>query len=47
MSASGRGEDPLVRYEVRGAVAVLTLNRPERHNAQFAPLPERSRQQPS
>ena len=33
MSASGRGEDPLVRYEVRGAVAVLTLNRPERHNA--------------
>jgi len=25
--------DPLVRYEVRAAVAVLTLNRPERHNA--------------
>ena len=32
-SAAGRGMDPLVRYEVRGAVAVLTLNRPERHNA--------------
>lgn len=33
LNASRRGEDPLVRYEARGAVAVLTLNRPERHNA--------------
>jgi enoyl-CoA hydratase/carnithine racemase len=25
--------EPLVRYETRGRVAVLTLNRPDRHNA--------------
>ena len=33
MAVSGQDVDPLVRYEAHGAVAVLTLNRPERHNA--------------
>jgi len=31
--ATAAGSVPLVAYELRGRVAVLTLNRPERHNA--------------
>src|ERR1700760_3104509 len=32
-SSSLAGADAAVRYEMRGAVAIITLNRPERRNA--------------